>query len=97
MTKTVRWVVAFQPLRISAPWVSRWISGCAYNGGSVVTGAKRTACAGSRGCNPARYFDNVERFCGATGRSAASCRENRQYPRVILEFWAPAYHRWLQG
>lgn len=76
----------------------RWAFALAgYNGGGVVTGAERAACAGSRGCNPARYFDNVERFCGANGRSAASCRENRQYPRVILEFWAPAYHRWLQG
>ena len=76
----------------------RWVFALAgYNGGGVVTGAERAACAGSRGCNPARYFDNVERFCGANGRSAASCRENRQYPRVILEFWTPAYHRWLQG
>ena len=76
----------------------RWAFALAgYNGGGVVTGAERAACAGSRGCNPARYFDNVERFCGANGRSGASCRENRQYPRVILELWAPAYHRWLQG
>jgi soluble lytic murein transglycosylase-like protein len=69
----------------------------AYNGGSAVSGGERTACAQSRGCDPARYFGHVERFCGATGRSAASCRENRQYPRVILDRWTPLYHTWLRG
>lgn len=68
-----------------------------YNGGGVVTGVERAACAGSRDCNAARYFDHVERFCGSYGRSAASCRENRHYPRVILDLWTPTYQRWLKG
>jgi hypothetical protein len=69
----------------------------AYNGGGAVTGAERAACARSRDCDPARYFHNVERYCGSFGRSEASCRENREYPHVILDTWAPGYHRWLQG
>jgi len=69
----------------------------AYNGGGAVTGGERSACAHSHGCDPGRYFGNVERFCGAYGRSEASCRENREYPHVILERWAPGYHRWLHS
>jgi membrane-bound lytic murein transglycosylase MltF len=69
----------------------------AYNGGGAVTGGERTACRSSSGCSPTRYFDHVERFCGATGRSAASCRENRQYPRIILDRWTPAYRAWLKS
>jgi soluble lytic murein transglycosylase-like protein len=68
-----------------------------YNGGGTVTGAERKACADSRGCDPKRYFDNVERFCGAAGRSAASCKENREYPKIILDHWRPMYQRWLSG
>ena len=47
--------------------------------------------------DPARYFHNVDRYCGAFGRSDASCRENREYPHLILDTWAPGYRRWLQG
>jgi hypothetical protein len=68
-----------------------------YNGGSYVTGGERKACEANRGCNPKRYFDHVERFCGATGRSVASCNENRQYPKIILDHWTPLYQRWLRG
>lgn len=66
-----------------------------YNGGGAVVNAERKACEGSRGCNPRRYFDHVERFCGSAGRSTASCNENRQYPKLILDFWRPMYQRWL--
>ena len=68
-----------------------------YNGGTAVTGGERAACANSRGCDPARYFEHVERFCGATGRSTDSCSQNRQYARVILNKWAPLYHNWLHS
>jgi len=68
-----------------------------YNGGGTVTGAERKACADSRGCDPKRYFDNVERFRGAAGRSAASCKENREYPKIILDHWRPMYQGWLSG
>ena len=30
-------------------------------------------------------------------RSAASCRENRGYPSVILDRWRPLYQGWLGG
>jgi hypothetical protein len=68
----------------------------AYNGGGAVTGGERTACQSNSGCSHTRYFDHVERFCGSTGRSAASCRENRLYPR-ILDRWTPAYRAWLRS
>jgi hypothetical protein len=74
----------------------RWaFSLAAYNGGGAVSTGERAACGKSLGCSAARYFDHVERFCGATGRSAASCRENRQYPRIILDHWTPLYRGWL--
>jgi len=76
----------------------RWaFSLAAYNGGSAVSTGERAACRNSPGCNPAHYFDHVERFCGATGRSPVACRENRTYPRIILDRWAPAYRAWLRS
>jgi hypothetical protein len=80
----------------TAEWINK-ITLTQYNGGGTVTGAERKACADSRGCDPKRYFDNVERFCGAAGRSAASCKENREYPKIILDHWRPMYQRWLSG
>jgi hypothetical protein len=68
-----------------------------YNGGGAVTGGERAACAKNPGCNPARYFKHVELFCGTTGRSTASCEENRAYARIILKQWAPIYHTWLRS
>ena len=68
----------------------------AYNGGSAVSGGERGACRNDVTCDHTRYFDHVERFCGATGRSAAACRENRHYPRVILDRWMPLYRTWLR-
>ena len=76
----------------------RWaFSLAAYNGGGAVSTGERAACGKSLGCSSAHYFDHVERFCGATGRSAASCRENRQYPRIILDHWTPLYRGWLRS
>lgn len=76
----------------------RWAFSLAeYNGGSAVNIGERAACRNSPGCNPAHYFDHVERFCGATGRSPLACRENRHYPRIILDQWAPAYRAWLSS
>jgi hypothetical protein len=44
------------------------------------------ACA----CDPARWFDNVEKFNGRR-RSEANFRENRGYPVRILKTLSPAY------
>ena len=43
------------------------------------------------------FLSNVERFCGTAGRSTASCKETREYPRIILDHWRPMYQRWLSG
>jgi len=76
----------------------RWaFSLAAYNGGSAVSTGERAACGNSPRCNPTHYFDHVELFCGATGRSPVACRENRQYPHIILDQWAPAYRAWLRS
>jgi hypothetical protein len=70
----------------------------AYNGGAGWTsGSERKVCERTRGCDPNKYFEHVERMCGTTGRAAPACRENRQYPRIILDHWAPMYRRWLAG
>jgi len=59
-----------------------------YNGGpGWVTRDERLAKAS--GADPARWFDQVERF--NAGRSAAAFRENRGYPRRILLELEPAY------
>lgn len=45
--------------------------------------------AAAQGADPARWFDQVERF--NAGRSAAAFRENRGYPRLILRTHEPRY------
>lgn len=68
----------------------------AYNGGlGWVNRDKRLASAS--GADPLAWFDSVERF--NAGRSAANFRENRDYPRRILERHEPVYVRagWGRG
>ncbi|AQZ95547.1 transglycosylase SLT domain-containing protein [Halopseudomonas phragmitis] len=68
----------------------------AYNGGlGWINRDKRLASAS--GADPLTWFDSVERF--NAGRSAANFRENRDYPRRILERWEPMYVRagWGRG
>lgn len=59
-----------------------------YNGGLgwVWRDQKLTA---AQGGDPARWFDQVERF--NAGRHAAAFKENRGYPRLILKKHEPAY------
>lgn len=45
--------------------------------------------AAAQGGDPARWFDQVERF--NAGRHAAAFKENRGYPRLILLKHEPAY------
>ena len=60
----------------------------AYNGGlGWINRDKRLASAS--GADPLTWFDSVERF--NAGRSLANFKENRGYPRKILERWEPMY------
>ena len=67
-----------------------------YNGaGTAVTSAERRPARPARRTVPPATSTTWERFCGSAGRSAAACGENRHYPRVILDRWAPMYKTWL--
>ncbi|MBI3677378.1 MAG: lytic transglycosylase domain-containing protein [Proteobacteria bacterium] len=57
----------------------------AYNGG---LGWIQKECSGGLVCAPS--LETCRRF-----RSAASCAENLDYPRRILEVWAPRYKEFL--
>ncbi len=54
---------------------------CAYNGGLGWVNRDRELARG-RGIDPARYWSGVESV--NAGRSAASFRENREYPRRVF-------------
>jgi Transglycosylase SLT domain len=65
----------------------------AYNGGSGWTERERRECrASSWQCNGDLWFGNVEKVCV---RNPSACRENREYPFVILRKWLPKYTQWL--
>ena len=60
----------------------------AYNGGlGWVNRDKKLALAS--GANPLVWFNSVEQY--NAGRSAANYRENRHYPRIILNRWSLLY------
>lgn len=68
----------------------------AYNGGlGWINREKRLA--SDSGSDPLVWFGAVEHY--NAGRSAANFRENRDYPRRILERWEPMYVRagWGRG
>jgi len=65
----------------------RWrLALAAYNGGGGWIKKERV-----RAENSARWADIAK----ACMRSAASCKENHDYPVVIMERWLPLYQRWL--
>lgn len=61
-----------------------------YNGGEGWVNRDKKL-AGRKGFDPGRWFGNVEKV--NAGRSAANWRENRNYPRLILEEHQFAYER----
>lgn len=76
----------------ATPWTDHWAAAlAAYNGGSGWLAKERKAAA-ARGIPANGWFGKVELVCI---RSAAACRENREYPVVILNRWRPIYRAWL--
>jgi len=80
----------------NASWAAtpddRWAVALAgYNGGEGWIPKERRA-AIQMGLEDNRWWDNIERACV---RRADACRENRDYPKVILRRWAPLYRGWL--
>lgn len=60
----------------------------AYNGGLGWVGRDQRLASAS-GADPLTWFGSVERY--NAGRSPANFRENRGYPRNILQRWEPLY------
>lgn len=60
----------------------------AYNGGQGWVNRDRVL-ASAKGADKLAWFDSVERH--NAGRSALNFRENRRYPRSILQRWEPMY------
>lgn len=69
----------------------RWAKALAgYNGGpGWIT--RDEALAAEAGLDPARWWDNVELV---SARAAWAFRENRHYPRAIIERHQPLYKQW---
>ena len=76
--------------------VRRWVGGmwatlsdqiasdlAAYNGGAGNVRKERRVCRHEPRCSPSKWWGNVERHCK---RSAANCRENRDYPVRIFRY-----------
>ncbi len=61
---------------------ARWaFAQAAYNGGAGWISREKKVCARRLGCDPAGWFDHVERHCV---RAGWACEENRAYPRKIV-------------
>lgn len=65
------------------------MSFAAYNGGSGGLSSDRRACAGTTGCNPGKWFGNVERTslkakAAVPGYGKSFFEINREYVRAIL-------------
>lgn len=72
-----------------------------YNGGAGWINRERAACRADAVCISARYFGNVEAWCGRSlpgvpRRAAWACAENTHYPNVILFQWRLLYIPWLK-
>lgn len=72
-----------------------------YNGGIGGLDKERRACKISTGCDPAIWFDNVERFCMKSkailyGKRSA-CNINREYPINIIKIRSGKYSKfWVK-
>ena len=79
--------------RYAATPDDRWAFALAfYNGGEGWSNKERVVCQGKVGCDSARWWGHVERWCV---RSDAACRENRAYPVHVLREFLPRYEVWI--
>jgi len=60
-----------------------------YNGGPGWVERERTE-ARRRGYSDTHWFGHIELVCW---RAAWACRENREYPVLVLDHWRPAFIR----
>jgi hypothetical protein len=92
----------YQNLRrvIADPHAALAFSDAAYNGGMGGVQADRRACNLKRGCDPQRWFGNVELTC-TKSRAAlyglrSACDINREHVRNVMLLRSPKY-RALMG
>ena len=84
---------------VSDPMERLAFADAAYNGGLGGVQKERRACALRVGCDPQRWFGNVERTCLKSrtplyaGRSA--CDINRHHVKDVLLVRSPKYRGWL--
>ena len=84
---------------VSDPWERLAFADAAYNGGAGGVSKERRACGLTAGCDPQRWFGNVERTCLKSraalyaGRSA--CDINRHHVTDVLLVRSPKYRGWL--
>ena len=69
----------------------------AYNGGSGNLRKEKNLCrevqsGGRIRCDETKWYGNVEMTCI---RTPANCRENRDYPVLIMRKWRPMFVAWL--
>lgn len=72
----------------------------AYNGGIGGVDKERRACKISTNCNPAVWFDNVEKFClkskAALYGQRSACDINRHHVEDVLVTRAPKYKQFFK-
>lgn len=59
-----------------------------YNGGAGWAKRDQRICAEKAGCDPGRWFNNVEHY---SNRADWAFKENRDYPEKIVHKWQPQY------
>jgi hypothetical protein len=72
----------------------------AYNGGIGGLDNERRACKITTGCNPALWFDNVEKLClkskAALYGQRSACDINRHHVKDVLVTRSPKYKQYFQ-
>lgn len=90
----------FAALRVVADFQAKLaFSDAAYNGGLGGVNSDRRACAVKHGCDPQKWFGNVEQSCtkshAALYGNRSACDINREHVTNVMLVRGPKYRGWL--
>lgn len=87
---------------VTAPVSALQMCDAAYNGGYAGVQSERRACGQRAGCDPQRWFKNVEMVCLKSktkwkGYGASACDINREHVHMVLVVRRPKYAPLMGG
>lgn len=82
---------------IDDPYQRLTMSDVAYNGGMGGLQRERRLCSLTKGCNPAIWFENVEKYCLKSKKvlyaNRSACDINRHHAHDVMNIKMPKYSR----